>query len=84
MNIETFNLLASSHPVTYEIQGTGIITFTFNNILLPDSGINQLASNGFVKYSIEPKTNFARFYSGKKTKPIFSLIITHPLKPMRS
>ena len=58
---ETFNILASSHPVTYTIQGSGIITFTFNNILLPDSNVNEPASNGFVKYSIEPKPGLADF-----------------------
>lgn len=59
LNMETFCLLASSHPVTHEIYGTGIIKFRFNNILLPDSNVNEPASHGFIKYSIEPKTGLS-------------------------
>ncbi len=44
---------ASSHPYTYEIMGNGVIRFTFDNIMLPDSNVNEPASHGFVKYSIE-------------------------------
>jgi len=32
-----------------------MLSFTFNNILLPDSNINQIGSNGFVKYAISLK-----------------------------
>lgn len=45
---------ASSHPCTMEILGN-VLTFTFYNILLPDSGTNQLASNGFVNFTIKQR-----------------------------
>lgn len=43
---------ASSHPYTWELDQQGIISFTFNNIMLPDSNINEPASHGFVKFKI--------------------------------
>ncbi len=61
LDIETFTLLASSHSVNYTIEGTGIITFVFNNIMLPDSNVNYLASQGFVKYSVEPDQGLADY-----------------------
>jgi hypothetical protein len=32
----------------------GILTFTFDNILLPDSNVNEPLSHGFVRYRIRP------------------------------
>jgi uncharacterized repeat protein (TIGR01451 family) len=55
MDIESFQFLASSHPVVYTIGDTGTVRFTFNNILLPDSNVNEPESHGFVKYSVKPK-----------------------------
>ncbi|HRI58972.1 MAG TPA: SprB repeat-containing protein [Saprospiraceae bacterium] len=43
---------ASSHPYQFNLSGSGIAEFLFENILLPDSNVNQAASNGFVKFSI--------------------------------
>lgn len=42
----------SSHPYTVTITGTEtpVLEFTFNNINLPHSAANELASNGFVKF----------------------------------
>jgi uncharacterized repeat protein (TIGR01451 family) len=45
----------SSHNCLYEILGTGVIRWTFNNIMLPDSNVNEAASHGFVKFMIQPK-----------------------------
>lgn len=48
---------ASSHPYTWELRENGILVVTFDNILLPDSNVNQLASNGFFKFEIHQKAN---------------------------
>lgn len=42
----------SSHPYTIKITGTEtpVLEFTFDNINLPHSAANELASNGFVKF----------------------------------
>ncbi len=44
---------ASSHPYTYSISGPGIMEFRFDNIMLPDSNVNEMLSHGFVKFEIE-------------------------------
>lgn len=49
----SFTLLASSHSVSTFIDHEGEVTFTFNDILLPDSNVNEIASHGFIKYNIE-------------------------------
>ncbi len=52
LNLSTFRAGASSHDYSYEIFENGIVKFRFENIMLPDSNVNQLESNGFVKYKI--------------------------------
>ncbi len=47
----------SSHPYQFNLTGPGIVEFLYENILLPDSNVNQAASNGFVKFSIYPKAD---------------------------
>ena len=57
LNWSTLVVAASSHKVRTEITAKGIVTFFFDNIMLPDSGTNYMASNGFVCYTIQPKSN---------------------------
>jgi uncharacterized repeat protein (TIGR01451 family) len=45
----------SSHPYQVAMQGHGILKFTFDNIRLPDSLVNEATSHGFVRYRITPK-----------------------------
>ncbi|MEO0899494.1 MAG: T9SS type A sorting domain-containing protein [Bacteroidota bacterium] len=56
----SFQIGASSHPMTYKFvrpteDGRQVLRFTFDPIFLPDSGTNQLASNGFVDFHIRMK-----------------------------
>ncbi|MBN8684401.1 MAG: T9SS type A sorting domain-containing protein [Chitinophagales bacterium] len=44
----------ASHPMQWSVDGQGVLTFRFDNILLPDSSTNLAASQGFVQFSIEP------------------------------
>ena len=53
----TFRSGASSHPYTVDMHGDGIVTWRFENILLPDSFVNEPASNGFVKFKIRQREN---------------------------
>ncbi len=57
LDIPSFQPGASSHLYEYEITDHGTVRFIFNNIMLPDSNINEVASNGFVKYKIAMKTD---------------------------
>lgn len=45
----------SSHPYTFELTGRDVLVFSFANIMLPDSNINQEQSNGFVTYAARPR-----------------------------
>ena len=45
---------AASHTNARALQGQGILTFNFPNILLPDSNVNEAASHGFVSFRIKP------------------------------
>lgn len=57
LDIASLSVGASSHQYNYEIYGNGIVKFTFDNILLPDSSTNNRASQGFIKYKIEQIAN---------------------------
>jgi hypothetical protein len=52
-------LVASSHPCNFNIHDIGIVDFVFNNIQLPDSGVNEPGSNGYVQYKIKPKSTLS-------------------------
>ncbi|MEO1515147.1 MAG: T9SS type A sorting domain-containing protein [Bacteroidota bacterium] len=52
IDIETFQAGPASHPYDLKVAEGGILEFTFNNILLPDSNTNERASHGFVFYDI--------------------------------
>ncbi|MBK6996721.1 MAG: T9SS type A sorting domain-containing protein [Lewinellaceae bacterium] len=49
----------ASHPMEFAMLEGGILRFTFNNILLPDSNVNQAGSNGFIKFRIAQKPDLA-------------------------
>ncbi|MFN0215154.1 MAG: T9SS type A sorting domain-containing protein [Saprospiraceae bacterium] len=51
----TIRFGASSHPYRYDLTGDGVVHFIFENILLPDSFTNEVASNGFAKFTIKPR-----------------------------
>ena len=46
---------ASSHPYRMEVQEDGLLIFHFDNIMLPDSNVNELASHGFVQFRANQK-----------------------------
>jgi uncharacterized repeat protein (TIGR01451 family) len=46
---------ASSHAHSRLIQDQGTLKFTFPNILLPDSNVNEPLSHGFVGFRIRPR-----------------------------
>ncbi|MFN0012960.1 MAG: hypothetical protein ACKVU2_00295 [Saprospiraceae bacterium] len=48
---------ASSHNYRFELDGKGILIFDFQNILLPDSNVNEPASHGYVQFRISPRAD---------------------------
>lgn len=81
LDISTFEFNSSSHPCTWAINSDRKVTFTFNNIMLADSFSNELASHGFLKYSILPNANIAPGTSLTNTAHIYfdfnSAVITN-------
>ena len=51
LDLNTFRAIASSHSYAVDIVDREII-FTFDNIMLPDSFVNEPASNGWLEYEI--------------------------------
>jgi len=58
LDLSTLQRTASSHPHTMTIQDRAI-TFRFDNILLPDSTTNEVASHGFVNFKINMMPDLA-------------------------
>lgn len=54
LNWASFRLIGSSHPVRITRSEAGLLTFYFDDILLPYTGIDPLGSQGFVSYAIKP------------------------------
>ncbi len=54
LDANTIEVLATSHPMAL-VQNDGILSFNFNNILLPDDKTNEPGSHGYVIYKISPK-----------------------------
>ena len=50
---------AASHPYTWSLSGEGALQFTFANIMLPDSNVNEPASHGFVSFRIRQQPELA-------------------------
>lgn len=44
---------ASSHAYRLGVNANRTLSFTFDNIMLPDSNVNEVASHGFVKFKIK-------------------------------
>ncbi len=57
LDITTLRAGASSHPYELNIRGADTLEFLFENILLPDSFVNEVASHGFVQFKIAQKTD---------------------------
>ncbi|MBK6443799.1 MAG: T9SS type A sorting domain-containing protein [Bacteroidetes bacterium] len=54
LDLTSFELIAESHLVEVQIDSNRAVTFTFNNILLPDSIVDEPNSHGYVRYRIHP------------------------------
>ena len=55
LDITTIRPGASSHPYELNIRGADTLEFLFENILLPDSFVNEVASHGFVQFKVSQR-----------------------------
>jgi len=53
----TFQPIVSSHFYEVELDNAGLLTFTFSDILLPDSTTNEPLSHGFITYKIRSRVD---------------------------
>ncbi len=58
LDMRSFKPGASSHPYKLDITNNSL-QFTFDNIMLPDSFVNEPASNGWFEYEIAQKADLA-------------------------
>jgi uncharacterized repeat protein (TIGR01451 family) len=54
LDLNTFELQGSSHNVQVQVDQNRAATFTFNNILLADSVVDEPNSHGYIRYRISP------------------------------
>ena len=59
LDIQSLNLISSSHPMSTTIFPDRMVEFRFNNIHLPDSNVDEPGSNGFIQYEITPLQNLS-------------------------
>ena len=52
LDITSIRIGASSHDYEFDILDTNVLRFYFRDIMLPDSNVNEPASNGFVKFRV--------------------------------
>ena len=55
LDLNTLEIVGSSHDFIVDLDQSGQLTFTFNDINLPDIKADEKGSNGFIKYKILPK-----------------------------
>ena len=56
-NIFTVKSGVSSHDYSFRMYGPRVLEWTFNNIMLPDSNVNEPLSHGFVKFEVQQNPN---------------------------
>ncbi|MBD0256158.1 MAG: DUF11 domain-containing protein [Cytophagales bacterium] len=56
LDVGTLRVAGASHPYNFTVSGKGrlVLSWTFDNINLPDSTRDQAGSNGFVKFTVRP------------------------------
>jgi uncharacterized repeat protein (TIGR01451 family) len=83
LDMTTLDVIGSSHFMQTSKVGN-YVTFTFPNIMLPDSNTNKEASNGFVRFGIKPKIGLPIATKVKNVASIYfdanSAIVTNVVK----
>jgi uncharacterized repeat protein (TIGR01451 family) len=71
LNLATLKPLTASHPYSVSVRNDRIVSFLFEDILLPDSTTNLPASQGFVTFEIEAYPDLEDFSTIDNTAGIF-------------
>lgn len=54
LDLSTLEMLSASHPFRHQAVNGPTLEVTFDDILLPDSTVNEPASHGYFKFKIKP------------------------------
>ena len=71
LDLNTFHLTGSSHEVNTTIYPNRMVEFSFHNILLPDSVIDEPSSHGYIQYRIRPDQHLQMPFAISNTAYIF-------------
>lgn len=71
LDTSTLEMIGSSHPYQLQIKNGRYCTWTFSNIMLPDSNVNEPLSHGYINFRIKPKTGFAMGDTLENTASIY-------------
>lgn len=71
LDLNTLQILDSSDPVITQLDANGVVKFTFNHILLPDSNVDLINSQGYIIYRISPITNVPDYTQINNTAYIY-------------
>jgi uncharacterized repeat protein (TIGR01451 family) len=53
LDLFSFNSGVASHNYSFRMYGPRILEWTFNNIMLPDSNVNEIESHGFITFRVD-------------------------------
>ncbi|MEM1319260.1 MAG: FG-GAP-like repeat-containing protein [Bacteroidota bacterium] len=67
----SLEIIGASHAYTSSLDSSGLLTFEFRNILLPDSTTNEPLSHGYVSFRISPKEGLSEMTIIENTAAIF-------------
>lgn len=71
LDLSTFEVLSTSHPMALTLGDNGVASFFFDQIHLPPSTWNEPESHGFVKYRVRPKASLVLGNTIKNTAYIY-------------
>ncbi len=57
LDITSISPIASSHSYSMDFEDSNRLVFFFENIMLPDSNVNEPMSHGFIEFTIRPLPN---------------------------
>ena len=71
LDLSSFEPVMASHAYTTSIDAVGLVHFTFNDIMLPDSASDEPGSQGYVVYRINTKDDLAEGVEINNTANIY-------------
>ncbi|MEO1257365.1 MAG: proprotein convertase P-domain-containing protein [Bacteroidota bacterium] len=71
LDVESIRVGTASHDYELEFEGRNVLVFNFQNIMLPDSNINEPGSHGFVTFSINRSKEIIPYEEIKNSVAIY-------------